>query len=152
MHAMWGLGTSALIAFAMASSILPYGDGLNLATIGMLMGLAVLAYHSVYVQEGMGRYLWLSVALTFGLLAGAWLVEETWTIAENVRANDARCADIQRDMLAAEPKRADGPALFQALGCSPQGEQSVAFPAATSPRPAPAGPGADKRPAPRPAT
>ncbi len=41
------------------------------------------------------------------------------------RANEMRCLAIQRDMLSAQPRRSDGPDLFQALGCKPQGEGSV---------------------------
>lgn len=40
-------------------------------------------------------------------------------------ANDKRCLAIQRDMLSSMPMRSDGPDLFQALGCRPQGEGSV---------------------------
>lgn len=43
-------------------------------------------------------------------------------------ANDRRCLAIQRDMLSARPRRTDGPDLFQALGCRPQGEGSVYAP------------------------
>lgn len=44
------------------------------------------------------------------------------------KANDRRCLAIQRDMLSAQPRRADGPDLFQALGCRPQGEGNVYAP------------------------
>ena len=40
-------------------------------------------------------------------------------------ANDRRCLAIQRDMLAAQPRRRDDAELFKALGCRPQGEGSV---------------------------
>lgn len=43
----------------------------------------------------------------------------------NEAANDKRCLAIQRDMLSSMPLRSDGPDLFQALGCRPQGEGSV---------------------------
>jgi hypothetical protein len=132
MHATWGLGAAALIVFAMAGPVLSYGDGLHLAGVGGLLGLAVLAYHTVYIREGADRYLWLSVALTAGLTGGIAMIGEMMTIMDNARANDTRCADIQHDMLAAQPRRTDGPALFYALGCSPQGQQRVAFTAATS--------------------
>lgn len=42
--------------------------------------------------------------------------------------NSARCAAIQRDMLSSHPRRSDGPNLFQALSCKPQGDQNVSFP------------------------
>jgi hypothetical protein len=40
-------------------------------------------------------------------------------------AADRRCLAIQRDMLSAHPRKPDGPAIFQAFGCRPQGEGSV---------------------------
>lgn len=43
-------------------------------------------------------------------------------------ANANRCLAVQRDMLSARPARPDGPDLFQALGCRPQGEGSVYAP------------------------
>lgn len=42
-------------------------------------------------------------------------------------ANDQRCLTIQNDMLSAKPQRSDGPDLFQALGCRPQGKDKVAL-------------------------
>jgi hypothetical protein len=65
----------------------------------------------------------------FGLVCGvasffalAAISDEALTNAYN---NDLRCLAIQRDMLSAQPKRADGPDLFQALGCRPQGAGDV---------------------------
>jgi len=49
-------------------------------------------------------------------------------------ANERRCLAIQRDMLSARPRRADGPDLFQALGCRPQGEGGVYAPPARATR------------------
>jgi hypothetical protein len=43
-------------------------------------------------------------------------------------AADRRCLALQRDMLSAHPRKSDGPALFQAFGCRPQGEGSVMVP------------------------
>jgi len=42
--------------------------------------------------------------------------------------NDRRCLALQRDILSAYPRKPDGPALFQAFGCRPQGEGSVMVP------------------------
>lgn len=44
------------------------------------------------------------------------------------RANTRRCLALQRDMLSAQPRKPDGPALFQAFGCRAQGEGSVMVP------------------------
>ena len=44
-------------------------------------------------------------------------------------SNDRRCEALQTDMLAAKPLRADGPELYQALDCRPQGQGSVYAPA-----------------------
>ena len=64
-----------------------------------------------------------------GIVVFAWgmigLVATGLALGPAVVANDRRCLAIQRDMLAAQPRRADGPDLFEALGCRPQGEGSV---------------------------
>jgi hypothetical protein len=64
------------------------------------------------------------VAIATALAMGMY----TYVVADaqsDKLSNDKRCAAIQRDMLAAQPRRTDGPDLFQALGCRPQGEGSV---------------------------
>jgi hypothetical protein len=43
-------------------------------------------------------------------------------------ANERRCEALQKDMLSARPRRADAPALFQALACHPRGDGSVYAP------------------------
>lgn len=42
------------------------------------------------------------------------------TFTDNIRTVDAECLAIQKDMLSANPRKSQGPALFQALGCHPQ--------------------------------
>lgn len=44
------------------------------------------------------------------------------------KANVRRCEAVQADMLKSHPQRSDGPELFQALGCRPQGFDSVHAP------------------------
>lgn len=56
------------------------------------------------------------------LLLGGWLLASTSTRAgSDAVANDRRCIAIQRDMLSAHRRIEDGPDVFQALGCRPQG-------------------------------
>lgn len=64
-------------------------------------------------------------AIMSGILAIAGVIVAYASFEPSGRANDRRCLAIQRDMLSAEPRRDDGPDLFQALGCRPQGEGSV---------------------------
>lgn len=66
---------------------------------------------------------WVSAVLFAG---GAMLTGFTGFKADT--ANDHRCLILQRDMLSSEPRKEDGIALFQALGCRPQGEGSVYAP------------------------
>ena len=73
---------------------------------------------------------WASIIIGGGsLLAVVYLLKTAADdVAINAVANQRRCLAIQRDMLASQPRRSDGPDLFQALGCRPQGEGSVYAP------------------------
>lgn len=67
-----------------------------------------------------------AIAQGLQLAAGAIALIFAFGQASDARnVNDRRCLAIQRDMLSAQPRRDDGPDLFQALGCRPQGEGSV---------------------------
>jgi hypothetical protein len=73
-----------------------------------------------------------------GMLMLIWgmtgVVSTCLAVGPAIRANDHRCLVIQNDMLSARPRRPDGPDLFQALGCRPQGEGGVyAIPLKTVP-------------------
>lgn len=84
-------------------------SGVTLAQVGIVM--------RNQLAWTLARWLfWVSVAnlLVLGVIA-----------FRSARANDQRCMMLQRDMLSAHPRRADGPAVFGALGCRPQGEAAT---------------------------
>lgn len=80
---------------------------------------AILAYKLKWPEVG-------TYPATIGLgFAAAALQPGISEAVEADKANSLRCEAVQEDMLSAMPRRADGPDLFQALGCRPQGKESV---------------------------
>jgi hypothetical protein len=65
---------------------------------------------------------WLS---GFAFLVAASLLGLAVSAANSL--DTARCEDIQKDILSANPKRTDGIALYSALGCKPFGQERVHF-------------------------
>jgi hypothetical protein len=55
---------------------------------------------------------------------------EVVSVGKDVEAADKRCADIEREMLSARPRRSDLPDIFSALGCHVSGQQDIAYPSA----------------------
>jgi hypothetical protein len=102
-----------LLRFADADRLV---GGSCLAAASIVWGLR--AYHSRSWAEG--------ILAAGGAAFGFWLLASALTTATtNSTLNDRRCLALQRDMLSARPRRADGPDLFAALGCRPQGGGSV---------------------------
>lgn len=62
------------------------------------------------------------------LVALAAVASETYGRTKESLSNNGRCLAIQKDMLAARPRRTEAPDLFQALGCKPQGGGNVYAP------------------------
>lgn len=75
------------------------------------------------IDSYMNAPLYLGVATVLIALLGSLLFITHFRTVDS--ANKARCLAIQKDMLTSTPLRSDGPDLFQALGCRPQGEGSV---------------------------
>jgi len=82
---------------------------------------------SVLEREGRRREArpayWVGLAAV--LISAIALIGTLMPLVNRDGANSRRCLAIQHDMLAAQPRRADGPDLFQALGCRPKGAGSV---------------------------
>jgi len=134
---------------SLSSNLHRLAGWLPLAVPGYVAGAAVLAFllqpwvrflPSNAVIGGIVLTIWLGdlfaaraandhtrIASRLGLGAGALaLLSYSFGEAGNdAVSNDRRCLAIQRDMLSAHPRKPDGPALFQAFGCRPQGEGSV---------------------------
>ncbi len=125
----WGYGVGLVVAYAFGAPVLRFVPPAPLFVFGFLActTVAVSYFNSLYrdligVRFGMVVNLML-IGLTG--VTGCFFVVQA---AKDAVTNDARCLAIQRDMLAAHPRRSDGPDLFQALGCRPQGQGGVAAP------------------------
>lgn len=71
----------------------------------------------------------LFVAGSGAMLLGGWTLIRAGADAEKqLLANDRRCLTIQTDIMMEVPRRADGPIMFEALGCRVQGEGQVILP------------------------
>jgi hypothetical protein len=127
--------TGAIIAGAAAyaflvSPVLRYADVDILAWTAPILGLGTAAtWVAAHLRPP---------RIVFNLISGvafASLTVLSLTVLDarkSASANDRRCLAIQRDMLSAHPRKPDGPALFQAFGCRPQGEGSVMVPPSTT--------------------
>lgn len=98
-----------------------------LAVSGLLFAFAVAWSVLSYRMEWNGPWD-LPAPLALGLAAGI-LQPAISDVVTAQKANVRRCEAVQADMLKAHPQRSDGPDLFQALGCRPQGFGSVHAPA-----------------------
>jgi hypothetical protein len=74
---------------------------------------------------------WAAVPPILGWLSGvAFLVAASLlglTVSAANSSDEARCADIQKDILSANPRISDGIALYSALGCKPFGQDKFHF-------------------------
>lgn len=118
-------GAGFVAAAALLAYILqPYVRFLpsNTAIGGVVLAISLVGYHAAAANKDFDKVA--ARAVVGGL--GVFLLMLSFFQAEDESwANDRRCLAIQRDMLSAQPRRHDGPDLFQALGCRPQGEGSV---------------------------
>lgn len=125
----WGYGLSMLILYAFSGPLIRYIPADNLHLMGLIVaGIVFCGYWASIYWGDWDAKVMLAIAVVLLPLVG---IIGTSTVTHGIqdgRANDRRCLAIQGDMLSAQPRRADGPDLFQALGCRPQGEGSVYAP------------------------
>jgi len=116
---------AAVLAFS-ASPLMRYADPVEIWTFGI--ALASMIIINLIEDEEANSPLGIVTTRVVGYGTICLIVwwSSDWT--SSAKANDRRCLAIQGDMLSAQPRRADGPDLFQALGCRPQGEGSVHAP------------------------
>lgn len=110
--------SAPLLAFADAGTIAIAGSSLGMGAAGSWLA----------VRQGWSRW-WQWPYAAVALLGAALLTHEISRTTTLYGHNQKRCASIQGDMLSVTPRRSDGPDLFQALGCRPQGSEDVHFPA-----------------------
>lgn len=123
--ALWGFGIGVLSLLTLSGPLMRFTDPAFMSTIGLWTAMAIGFAHYWIILKGEAgkwaiRLIVFPVALVFVIILVAQRVA-----SNDSNANDRRCMAIQLDMLSARPRRADGPDLFQALGCRPQGEGSV---------------------------
>jgi len=128
LHKLVGVGAAAVVAAFFLNPILPRFPPVYLLWTATLASTALIWFYEPWTH---GRTLgWASIVLGvgFALIAFVLFLIALAHVERDQAANDRRCLAVQRDMLSARPRRADGPDLFQALGCRPQGEGSVYAP------------------------
>lgn len=113
---------AAVLAFS-ASPLMRYADPVEIWTFGI--ALASMIIINLIEDEEANSPLGIVTTriIGYGTICLVVWWSSDWT--SSAKANDRRCVAIQRDMLSARPRRHDGPDLFQALGCRPQGGGSV---------------------------
>lgn len=127
---LWGLGVGIVAFVTLSGPLLRFTDPAFMSTIGVWIVTALTVAHYCLVLAGISRR-WKVIFALIPLMFVISVVLAAQRLASiDSRANDARCLAIQIDMLSARPKRDDGPDLFQALQCRPQGEGNVYAPAA----------------------
>lgn len=130
MH-FWSFGLAAVVIGYFAQGEMAFSNPVHLATIGLMAGIAIIVAHSVALaDDGKGKIA-TAIAVILSVTVGVFVTREGGVADAAIQANIERCAIIQQDMLAANPRRDDGPELFQALGCKPQGDGTVYFPVKT---------------------
>lgn len=125
--ALFGIGVAALCALTTGQSFLRYGDATSVAIVGVCAGLFALLFNATYLSPGKRRWFYTGGALFFLVCAGWTLIANALPMVSASGANDERCRAIQEDMLSAHPRKANGPGLFQALGCAPTGDDPTIF-------------------------
>lgn len=115
----------ATLAFGI-SPLMQYASPVELALASASLASVVFwVVMNLRTDEPPRSYIVPSVGLA--LAAGSLIIVGMDAI-DDYASNQTRCADIQKDMLSRQPRRTDGSALFQALGCKPHGDESVSLP------------------------
>jgi hypothetical protein len=122
--ALTGIAAGAAILAYLGQPYVPFLPGW---AIGAALWTALCA-SAIYWALGKGHRPVLFGQTLLGLGGLIALALAFGVAGDERKTNDRRCLAIQRDMLSAMPLREDGPDLFQALGCHPQGSGSVYAP------------------------
>lgn len=124
---LFGIGILAFCLLTMGQPFLRFGDNSNMAIVGVCAGLFGLMFNAIYLSKGRIRYGFAGLAVFFVAFGGITLIRNAFPMIDQSAVNDARCLAIQEDMLSARPRKANGPELFQALGCAPTGDDPRIF-------------------------
>lgn len=124
----WAAAASiiAVVTTYFAGPVLRFVPGGLIATVGILLAFsAALTWRSLFDDKPT----WVTVvglAMTISSFVGLTGAAFFGSIRSDL--NDARCANVQREMLLPNPRRDDLPDIFTALGCRPQGTDDIQFP------------------------
>lgn len=123
-----GVGAAVVVSGYLFSPVLQTLDHASLTSAAIYSASALLMFYQPRAQSKRTMLAWQVVGLFAAVLAVTTVARSVIRADQNQDANDRRCLAIQRDMLSAHPHKPDGPALFQAFGCRPQGEGSAYAP------------------------
>ena len=128
--ALWPLSVGAVGVAYLCGPMLRFvtPDTLLIMCLFSTAGLSFL-YSAVDSKFGSQRcVLSICVAGVSLFVAGVYLRSALDEAQKGAAAADIRCLAIQRDMLSAHRRMVDGPTVFQALGCRPQGQGMIRVP------------------------
>ncbi|WP_176500543.1 hypothetical protein [Sphingomonas sp. HMP9] len=120
-----GVGGAAIVAGFFLNPILARFPPIALMWTALAAAASVIWFWRLWSGGKLLGWLSIVVGTGVGALAVILFYQAALKVEVDQNANDRRCLAIQHDMLSSTPLRADGPDLFQALGCRPQGEGSV---------------------------
>jgi hypothetical protein len=122
----WALGPAAIVAGYFAQPALRWMNPEAELDIGLMLGVAILLFDRAYHHSNLWRHWSLRGASLFTFLVAAGLFAWHGRVARKAAEdNQIRCSHIQQHMLVGASGRADDAAMFQALGCQPQGHDDV---------------------------
>ncbi|SEM54057.1 hypothetical protein SAMN05192583_0560 [Sphingomonas gellani] len=124
----WGYGMAILISYALAGPLLRFTPPDVLQLFGLFVAGVVFAgyWGLIYFGDRDAKYM-IALALLLAVAASVIATPMLNNATADSEANDRRCLAIQRDMVSAHRRIPDGPALFQAFGCRPQGSDPRLF-------------------------
>ena len=124
-EALWFYGPIAIVFGFVAQPLIRYVAPLYLLGLAAVLGLAIILMDFAFeVKVRLALFLF---GITAVVLAGGLYILAPGITAGYTASvfNDSRCQHIQDHMLSGRPGRADDAAMFQALGCRPQGKDDV---------------------------
>jgi hypothetical protein len=125
---LWAYGVGAAIVYALAGDYISAIPAPTRFALAISIATAISLLHQAFAYDKTGpRYAMALFVIVVGLALAVALNPIFLSIDAGFTANYKRCLAIQRDMLSAHPRIADGPNKFQALGCRPQGTDTRIF-------------------------
>lgn len=120
---IWGsLALSGVIIAFASQPLFRFANPSTLMGGALVIGLGLCLFHIASAEPNrFARNFNLALCFFLVIFGGFFLFMTQEEARDASYANDTRCLAIQRDMLSARHRMDDGPEIFQALGCRPQG-------------------------------